>query len=158
MLVCVQAEQWKCNCHFSYPTCSPIEPELYTFTIWICSVIISKKNHQLQRHYKICTLDLYIPETDCLFRPRPSFCQNVIFQNFPSIIDQNTARFLTNNENFSITWQDSWKLFFNWNWIIGEFRVTKIMPRLMSAIAIIHHKEMARVLRQFNSMTIVKIS
>ena len=158
MLVFAQLEQQKSNWHSSYPMCSTIEPELYRFKIWICSVIISKGNHQLQRHHKICTLDLYMLETDCLFRPHPSVCQNMIFQNFPSIIDQNAAPFLTNNENFYITWPGSWKLLFNWNLIIREFRVNRIMPRLMSAIAIIHHKEMARVLRQFNSMTIVNIS
>ena len=36
----------------------------------------------------------------------------MIFRNFPSRIDENSASFLTNNENFYITWQGNLKLEF----------------------------------------------
>ena len=60
----------------------------------------------MQRHHKIFILEIYIIGPGCLFHPRPSVCRIVIFRN-PSQIDKNNARFLTNNENFYITWQGS---------------------------------------------------
>ena len=77
----------------------------------------------------------------------------MIFRNFPSRIDENSTRFLTNNENFYILLGKATENLSS----IDEFRVNKSMRSLLSACEIKLHDKLARVLRQFNSMTIVNI-
>ena len=106
MLVSVQADQQKFNCLFSYKKsvqCDPIESALDTFTVknQFCDNFKGKLSAIKTPQ------DVYFFEPGCLFRLHPSVCQNRIFRNFPSRIDENSARFLTNNENLFFTWQGS---------------------------------------------------